>query len=218
MRLILNAMQGALLMAMIGPFPAAAAQEQPFYGGVGIGAAKTRIGSHPLGITGATATSLSRDEYDFGGKIFVGYRVHPYWAAEGGYVNLGKTSAKRSMSAPGIGGISVDSSNAGWFVDLVGRVPIGSNGFSLIGKVGRVSSENRKQLSANGAVSLAAGTAPNSIERESNWKYGAGAQYEISKTMAARGEVELYRRLGTDTGGGENEAGLFTLNLLIKFP
>jgi hypothetical protein len=35
--------------------------------------------------------------------------------------------------------------------------------------------------------------------------------------MAARGEVELYRKLGKDDAGGENEAGLFSLNLLVKF-
>lgn len=215
MRLILNVMQGVVLMMMTGSFTPVAAQE-PFYGGIGVGAAKTGIGKRPLGITNATATSLSRDDNDIGGKLFFGYRLDPYWAAEAGYVDLGKTSAKRTMSAPGIGSISMNSSNNGWFVDLVGRMPIG-NGFSLIGKVGQIYSENRKQLSAGGAVSLAPGTASSYKEREFNWKYGAGAEYEISKTMAARGEVELYRKLGKDDAGGENEAGLVSLNLLVKF-
>jgi OOP family OmpA-OmpF porin len=215
MRLILNTMQGVLMAAMIGSFSVAAAQE-PFFAGIGIGAAKTRIGNHPLGITGATATSLSRDENDIGGKMFAGYRLYPNWAVEAGYVDLGKTSAKRTMTAPGTGSIALDSRNTGWFVDLVGRMPIG-NGLSLIGKVGQIYSENRKQLSTSGAVSLAPGTASSYKEREFNWKYGAGAEYEISKTMAARGEVELYRKLGKDDAGGENEAGLFSLNLLVKF-
>lgn len=215
MRIILNAMQLALMATMIGPFSALAAPE-PFFAGIGIGAAKTRIGDRPLGITGATATSLSRDENDISGKVFFGYRVHPNWAVEAGYVDLGKTSAKRTMSAPGIGSISLDSRNTGWFIDLVGRMPIG-NGISLIGKVGQIYSENRKQLSTSGAVSLAPGAASSYKEREFNWKYGAGAEYEISKTMAARGEVELYRKLGKDDAGGENEAGLFSLNLLVRF-
>jgi OOP family OmpA-OmpF porin len=127
-------MQGVLMVAMIGSFSVAAAQE-PFFAGIGIGAAKTRIGNHPLGITGATATSLSRDENDIGGKMFAGYRLYPNWAVEAGYVDLGKTSAKRTMTAPGTGSISLDSRNTGWFVDLVGRMPIG-NGVSLIGKSG----------------------------------------------------------------------------------
>jgi OOP family OmpA-OmpF porin len=202
------------MAAMIGSFSIAAAQE-PYYGGIGIGAAKTGIGNRSLGITGATATSLSRDENDIGGKLFFGYRLHPNWAAEAGYVDLGKASAKRTMSAPA-GSISMDSSNTGWFIDLVGRMPVG-NGFSLIGKVGQIYSENRKQLAVGGAVSLAPGTASSYKEREFNWKYGAGAEYEISKTMAARGEVELYRKLGKDDPGGENEAGLVSLNLLVRF-
>jgi OOP family OmpA-OmpF porin len=215
MRMILNAMQGVLMITLIGSVSAAGAQEA-FYGGIGIGAAKTRIGNHPLGITGATATSLSRDENDVGGKIFFGYRANSYWAAEGGYVDLGTTSAKRSMYAPGVGSISMDSSNTAYFIDLVGRMPIG-NGISLIGKVGQIASENRKKLSAGGAVSLAPGTASRYKERETDWKYGAGAEYELSKTMAVRSEVELYRKLGNDDAGGENEAGLFSLNLLFRF-
>jgi OOP family OmpA-OmpF porin len=215
MRLILKTMQGVLMAAMIGSFSVAAAQE-PLFVGIGIGASKTRIGDHPLGITGATATSLSRDENDIGGKIFAGSRVHPNWAVEAGYVDLGKTSAKRTMTAPGTGSISLDSKNSGWFVDLVGRMPVG-NGVSLIGKVGQIYSENRKRLSTSGAVSLAPGTASSYKEREFNWKYGAGAEYEFSKTMAARGEIELYRNLGKDDPGGENEAGLLSLNLLVKF-
>ena len=215
MRLILNAMQGLVLMVAIGAFSAAAAKE-PYYGGIGVGYAKARLGNNPLGITGATATSLSRDESDIGAKLFAGYRLHPNWAVEGGYVDLGKISAKRTMTAPGIGSISIDSRNSGWFVDVVGRVPVG-NGVSLIGKMGQIYAENRKQLSTSGAVSLAPGTASSFREREFNWKYGAGAEYEISKTMAARGEFELYRKLGKEDPGGENEAGLFSLNLLVKF-
>ena len=69
----------------------------------------------------------------------------------------------------------------------------------------------------SGAVSLAPGTASSYTEREANWKYGAGAAYETSKTMVARGEAELYRKLGKDDPGGENEAGLFSLNLLVAF-
>jgi hypothetical protein len=215
MRPILKAMRGVLMAAMIGSCTVAAAQE-PFFAGIGIGAAKARIGDRALGITGATATSLSRDENDIGGKIFAGYRIDPHWAVEAGYVDLGKTSAKRTMTAPGTGSISIDSRNSGWFVDIVGRMPVG-NGVSLIGKVGQIYSENRKQLSASGAVSLAPGTAASYKEREFNWKYGAGAEYEISKTIAARGEFEVYRKLGKDDPGGENEAGLLSLSLVVKF-
>ncbi len=71
MRLILNAMQGLVLMVAIGAFSAAAAKE-PYYGGIGVGYAKARLGNNPLGITGATATSLSRDESDIGAKLFAG--------------------------------------------------------------------------------------------------------------------------------------------------
>lgn len=216
MQLIRNAVQSVLMVTMIGAFSSASAQER-FYGGIGIGASKASVSKDSLAIAGATATTFSRSEHDTGGKIFAGYRLDSNWAVEAGYVDLGKTSARRDMLAPGIGSISHDTMNTGWFIDLVGMLPIGASDFSLIGRVGRVGSETRRNLSSSGAVTLAAGTASTSTERETNWKYGTGAQYEINKTMAARGELELYRRLGKEGSTGENEAGLFSLNLLIKF-
>jgi OOP family OmpA-OmpF porin len=215
MQLIRIAVQSIFLAAVLGIFASAQAQEG-FYGGVGVGVVRTPIGSDALAITGATASSLSRKDDDTGGKIFAGYRLRPELAVEVGYVDLGKTNATRSMTTP-VGGIALDSRNTGFFVDLVGTIPIGTTDFSVIGKLGGVASETTRQLSPSGAVALAPGSALTSTEREANWKYGAGAQYEISKTMSARGEWERYHKLGKDAGTGESEANLFSVNLLFKF-
>jgi opacity protein-like surface antigen len=121
------------------------------------------------------------------------------------------------MGTPAAGSIVMNSRSSGWFVDLTGMVPIGTGDVSLIGKVGRVASETSRTLSTSGTVTLAPGTATTYNDKESNWKYGAGAQYEINKSMIARGEVELYRKLGKEGNLGENDVGLFSVNLLIKF-
>lgn len=216
MQLIRNAVQSVLLVTMLGAFASAEAQER-LYGGVGIGAAKTRINNESLAITGATGSTLTKRESDTSGKVFAGYQANKNFAVEAGYVDLGKTSATRSLSAPSVGSAAMDSRNTGWFVDLVGKAPIGASDFSLIGKLGLVASETSKNLSVAGSVSPIPGAASTYKERESNLKYGAGAQYDISKTMAARGEIELYRKLGKDATTGENDVGLFSMNLLIKF-
>ena len=96
-------------------------------------------------------------------------------------------------------------------------MPIGINDVSVIGKLGGVATETGKQLSTTGVVGLAAGPPSTFQERELNWNFGAGAQYEFSKTFAARDEWERYRRMGKDTGAGESEADMFSLNLLIRF-
>lgn len=216
MQLIRNAVQGLALATMLGVCATAGAQEG-LYGGIGVGAAKTSISHRALGITGATASSLSRDETDAGGKIFAGYRATPGFAIEAGYVDLGKSSAKRSMTSPSAGSVAQDTRNTGWFVDLVGMVPIGASDFSLIGRVGGIASETTRNFSTAGTVTPLPGAASKYKDKEANWKYGGGAQYEISKTMAARGEFEVYRRLGDEGSVGEADVGLFSVNLLIKF-
>jgi OOP family OmpA-OmpF porin len=205
-----------LLLAMLG-FAASAAAQQRLYGGAGVGVSKTAMGENYLGITGATGSNLSRNDLGVGKKLFAGYQLNPNVAVEGGYVDLGKTISTRSMGTPAAGSIVMNSRSSGWFVDLTGMVPIGTSDVSLIGKVGRVASETSRTLSTSGTVTLAPGTATTYNDKESNWKYGAGAQYEINKSMIARGEVELYRKLGKEGNLGENDVGLFSVNLLIKF-
>lgn len=205
-----------LLVSILGGTTSSIAQER-FYGGIGLGAAKAPIHKDSLGISGATVSALSRRESGIGTKIFAGYQMNPVFAVEAGYVDLGQTSATRSMTLPSVGSIAKESRNNGWFVDLVGKVPIGASEFSVIGKVGRIASETSRNLTASGSVTPVAGVALASKDGESNWKYGAGMQYEISKTVAARGEVELYRKLGSEGSTDESDVGLFSVNLLIKF-
>jgi hypothetical protein len=99
--------------------------------------------------------------------------------------------------------------STGWFVDLTGTVPIGAGDVSP----DRQSSAGWRRtpagtLATSGTVALAPGARRRrTARRESNWKYGAGAQYEINKSMIARGEVELYRKLGKEGSLGENDVG-----------
>ena len=214
--MIRRSVQCVALVAMLSAATTLKAQEQ-VYGGIGIGLSRNHIPSNALGITGATASELQRSEHSTGAKLFAGYKANPNMAVEVGFVDLGKARAIRNMTAPGTGSIAIDSKNTGWFVDLVGILPTGINDVSVIGKLGGVATETGKQLSTTGVIGLTAGTPTTFQERELNWKFGAGAQYDFSKTMAARGEWERYRRMGKDTGVGESEADLFSVNLLIKF-
>lgn len=208
--------QGLALAVMLS-LPITAWADGTFYGGAGIGLAKTGIDKNALPIGGATATTLSRSDADPSGKVFAGFQITPAFAVEAGYVDLGTTSATRTMTAPLAGTASVSAKNTGWFIDLVGMMPMGVSNTSVIGRVGRVSSLTTKSLSTTGAVAPLAGIDPNPREREANWKFGAGAQYDFGKTMAARAEWERYTRLGSDIGTGTSIADMFSLNLLIRF-
>lgn len=99
-------------------------------------------------------------------KLYGGYAFNPHLALEAGYADLGK------LSGP-IG----STKGRGPFVDAVGKLPI-ANDFSAIGRVGVF----------NGKLS-----GPNGSDSGTNAKFGAGLQYDLSKTSAIRGEWERYR-------------------------
>lgn len=216
MRKTLKSWKYAVFVAVPAGLPSAFAQEA-VYGGVGIGQAKTYYHQESLGISGATASAFTSNDGSTAGKIFAGYRANPNVAVEVGYVDLGKSGAIRNMSVPSVGSIAQDTRSTGWFFDVVGMMPLGVLDLALIGKIGGIATETAKQLSPGGTVSLPAGSSSAFQERELNWKFGAGAQYDFSKTVSARGEWERYRKMGKLTGAGENEADVFSLNLLIKF-
>lgn len=188
-----------------------------YYGGIGVGQSHARISGDALGVAGATASSLSTDESALGWKAFGGYQVNRNFGVELGYVRLGTFSATRDVTAPGAGSIHRSTRNAGLFADLVGTLPIGSRGFAAIGRIGGVYSHTRSSYSLSGGVALAPGVDSRPAEREFNWKHGAGAQYELSRTAAARAEWERYTRLGKDATTGEHTVDLFSINVQLRF-
>jgi OOP family OmpA-OmpF porin len=121
------------------------------------------------------------------------------------------------VSAPSTGTIGRTTRNRGLFADLVGTLPIGNQGFSAIGRIGAIYSHTRASYAIAGGVGLAPGVESRPLEREVNWKYGAGAEYELTKTIAARAEWERYPKLGKDSTTGEYNVDLFSLNVRIRF-
>lgn len=187
-----------------------------FYVGGGLGYSRVQIEDSALPITGATATSLSKDEDDIGWKLFGGYAFNRYVAVEAGYVDLGKASATRTMTAPAAGSVTGKITNTGLFADVVGKLPVGGD-FSLFAKVGAVYAETKTNFATAGAVRFAAGTNLSPKERETNWKFGLGAQYDLTKSIALRGEWERYNSLGKSNTTGEGDVDLFSLSVMFKF-
>jgi OOP family OmpA-OmpF porin len=216
MRATCRLIHGGCLIALV-LAPCLAWGQGRYYAGAGLGYSKSKISAGALGIAGATVSALSIDDNAVGWKAYGGYRLNPNLGVELGYVSLGTISATRTMTAPGTGVIHRSTKNAGLFADLVGTLPIGAGGFSAIGRIGGVYSHTRSHYSLSGGVALTPGLDSRPAEREINWKHGLGAQYELSRTAAARAEWERYARLGKDTTTGEHTADLFSINLHLRF-
>lgn len=154
---------GALLLAVVASAPAQAAD---WYLGGSIGASDWKVSDVPEGV--------SVDKSDIGYKLLGGVAFGPNFAVEGGYANLGKSS----LSAAGLSG---EAKGYGYFLDLVGMLPV-SGQFSVLGRLGAFNGHGK--LSTMGVSESDSGT---------DVKYGFGVHYAFSKTVGIRGEWERYR-------------------------
>lgn len=203
---------GALLAG--GTLPAVAQQNEGyFYGGVSLGQSQAKIDEERItaGLLGAglTTTSMALDERDTGYKLFGGYQLNRYVALEAGYFNLGKFGFK-STTVPA-GTLSGQIKLQGLNLDVVGTLPL-TERLSAIGRVGAQYASARDNFSGTGAVNV---LDPNPSKRAANYKLGAGLQYEISRSLLVRTEVERYRI--DDAVGNRGGVNLFSVSLVIPF-
>ncbi len=131
---------------------------------------------------GINLTSTKLDRTDTGYKFQLGYQFAPNFAIEGGYVNLGKTEYKYTLS----NGVSNESGSFsydthGFNVDGVLILPVNA-GVSLFGKLGLVRAETK--LKGDGLESeTATATEPT---------FGVGIAWNFWQKLSVRAEWERF--------------------------
>lgn len=186
-----------------------------WYSGLSVGGSEIGMSDGVLPVTGATATSLSKDESSTGFKLFAGYRYNPNFALEGGYTDFGKFDARRNVTAPVVGSMSRNTKVFGFHLDAVGILPL-QGGFSLFGKLGALYSVSKSSISTDGAIVPLATTSLNPKRSEWNPKVGLGAGYDFSNGLGLRLEYERVGNVG-DTGTGEGNIGMWSIGLTKRY-
>lgn len=157
------------------------------------------VASHAEGLyVGGSVGTSSYNGDDLGGaptgkdagayKVYGGYSVNPNFSVELGMVDLGKITSSAD-----------ELSSKGTFVDAVGIMPL-TNNFSALGRVGVF---NGKLSSLN-----------NGSGSGTNFKYGLGVQYDVSKQVAIRGEWERYN---FDAIGLQPSTDMYSVGVNYKF-
>ena len=196
---------------MVGPM--AMADDSGWYIGGNVGQSRAsidndRITRNLLG-SGFTTNSISNDKSDIGYKLYGGYQFNPYFALEGGYFNLGKFGYTANTTPAGTltGKIKLQGVN----LDLVGLWPI-TDRFSLFGRVGVNYAKAQDNFVGTGAVQV---LNPNPSTRDTNYKFGVGAQYALTKSLDVRAEIERYRI--NDAIGNKGDIDLISAGLVYRF-
>jgi OOP family OmpA-OmpF porin len=166
--------------------------ESGFYGGLGVGAAKSDVNAGPIG--GA------KDDKDTAWKAFGGYQFNRYFGVEAGYIDLGKSS----IVGPA-GAASFDSQ--AWQASVVGSVPLSSQ-FALTGKLGiaRTDTDTVGNIGATPVVASDHNTDPT---------YGLGLRYDINKSLGVRGEWERFRSGGGSFG--KSDVDVYSVSGIYRF-
>lgn len=123
------------------------------------------------------------DKTDTAFKVYGGYMFMPYVGAEAAYVNLGKSHA--SFTDPVLGNASGELKGDGFAAFVVGAMPI--ENFVLFGKLGFATIKTKVNV-----TSSTLGSASES-DTNSDFAWGLGAGYNITKNFGVRAEWERYR-------------------------
>jgi hypothetical protein len=152
-------------------------QAMDWYGGLSYGQARHEATGGDL--VGPGFFSGSVDGNDSGWKVLAGMELwDKYVAAEFGYVNFGKASATGTISGSTASGTSDAKA---YTAAIAGFIPIGSQFGALI------------RLGIAGSQVTATSTASTSTHNNDMKIFGGfGFQYNFSKSMAARLEVERF--------------------------
>jgi len=193
--------------------PLSMAADSGWYGGLGIGQARTEIDnagikSELLG-AGLTTSTMSNDERDFAYKIFGGFKLNRNFALEAGYFDLGEFGFKATTSPTGT--LTGKLKLRGLNFDAVGILPLAER-FSAFGRIGLQYAQTKDSFAGTGSVPVA-DTSPS--KNAANFKAGLGVQYDLSEALGLRGELERYRI--NDAVGNRGDINMASVGLVFQF-
>lgn len=158
------------------------------YGYIGINA-----GNSDYGLPGCVA-GASCDETDLGFKVYAGGLVSKIFGVELSYVDLGRLDRNG-------GDVRAKGVNLG----VVGNLAL-TDQFSVFGKVGAIYGWTRTGSPLPG---VATGN-----KSDMNLSYGLGAQFDINRHWAVRGDWDAYRM---EFAGGRDTVSLLSIGGVYKF-
>jgi opacity protein-like surface antigen len=174
-----------------------------------------------------------------GASVYLGTRFCENYGLELGYDWAGKktrTTSSATTVATGTGtlvipnGLATTVRLSQWRLDLNGYLPIGCDGFDLIGSVGlgivrsRISEFSPTAVTLGTTTVLAANNIRSNSRTRAIWRLGVGAQYMLTCNVGVRAMYRYeglsgFNHNGFDGGRGKalRNASAFTLGLLFKF-
>lgn len=189
------ALNGLALLGLLASTNVLAEIQPGFYAGVGLGSATIELDADP------TLDDFKFDSDDTAFKVFGGYNINQYFAAEAAYFDGGEPE-ETVVRGPGVNG-TVGLGTTGLIASVLGRIPLGEI-FSLYGKLGLASYEVEGKGRLNGDVII------EETGTEDDVAYGFGAAVSVGASFELRAEYE-------SISISDGDFTLLTVNGLFRF-
>jgi OmpA-OmpF porin, OOP family len=186
------------------------------YVGGGGGHSKFVFDAGSVAVNGATASTFNvDDDSSTAFKVYGGWRLNPFFAAEVGIVNFGTFSATRNVTAPAAGSLHSEIDVTGVYVDAVGFAPIG-NVVELFGKVGLIATGTSATRSTTGSVFINGGRSSDDTASSTGLHAGLGMNLRITERVWIRLEYERAYNVG-DRAVGEGDVSAAFIGAHYRF-
>lgn len=202
----------AVLLCMVGT-GAMAQQTTGWYGGFNLGESRAKIEQDnflpALRANGFDPQFITHDDKDVAFKILGGYQFTPYLGLEASWVNLGEFGLQVPV-LPQNAALQGEAKIKGFALDLVGTLPI-TDTFSAFVRAGGVSSKMKESYGYGNVSAPFSGR----DDRETDYKYGFGLQYELNDNLSLRAEAERYHF--DDAFMLEDNVDMYSLGVVFRF-
>jgi len=159
---------------------------------------------------GATGISSDKSGTDNQWRLQLGYWLSPYFAIEGGYIDLGTASYEASFSG---GSATADWKSGGIDVAALGTLDV-DWGFSVIGKAGLITTTTTTTWRSTGITGLPVGDVDTTQVRPF---MGIGAGYALTPKSLLRLEYERFFKVGDASQTGKGDIDTFSLGASYQF-
>jgi OOP family OmpA-OmpF porin len=190
-----------LASAIAVPAIGLAQPESGFYLGASVGQAKVKDFCTDLaGFVG------SCDDKDTAWKIIGGYQFNRNLGVEAGYTDLGRASLNGTvLGVP----VSARAKAKGFELLGVGTLPLNEQ-FALYAKAGLFRWDVDTSVTAAG-ITAAIG------DKGTDFTFGVGVKYNLTRNAAVRFEFQRYNDVGNDATTGQSNVNVWSLGLQFRF-
>ncbi|WP_331345151.1 OmpA family protein [Cellvibrio sp. UBA7661] len=182
-----------------------------WYGGFNIGHTYESINdgaiaNHELG---GGLTTITDDDRDNGYKLFAGYLINDIFLLEAGYFDLGQFGSRATKT--NISTLQSRTKTKGFSLDVLGSLPL-TEKFSAFARVGVHYSEVKNRFQG---ISNLVAINHHHRERDVNFKWGGGLQYDFTAKFGMRIEAERYAI--NDTMNNNGSINFYSLGIVYRF-